>query len=119
MLSMFEPTTAQKKTPTMEALDSIKTVNALDAWAEERGLLNDDMVQLRRIELAGDDMRRPHECPLCDDRLTEHRSLLRHQKEYNHMMRVGEGRIKSLCNNCFTQVVFPHDVGPETAMVKG
>lgn len=35
-------------------MDDISTVEELNSWASQRGLMNDDLVNLRRVQLMAD-----------------------------------------------------------------
>lgn len=65
---------------TINNMDSMKTIEALDKWATERGL-SDNEVKLKRIELMCEAIDRPYECPVCSKRFKQRKHLLEHERE--------------------------------------
>lgn len=66
-------------------MDDIQTVEELNQWASQRGLMNDDLVNLRRLQLMADEISNRTEnddnvCNTCCRRFKEKKHLLRHQR---------------------------------------
>ena len=70
----------------MSSLDNFATVEELNNWPSELGLMNDDMVNLRRVQLMTDvvtnqrKINRHYNCNTCGHRFNEKSLLLRHIK---------------------------------------
>ena len=69
----------------MRSLEDFKTTEELNKWASERGLMNDDIVNLRRVEIMADAVTNQREkvdyvCDSCGHRFTEKTNLLRHMR---------------------------------------
>lgn len=73
-------------------MDKCNSVEELDRWASEHGLLNDDMVNLRRLQLLAEAISNPQNgnaCETCGKRYKEKKNLFRHirtvhQKDTQH-----------------------------------
>ena len=66
-------------------MDEFTTVEELDIWASRHGLMEDDMVNLRRLQLLADGIVRRNEndsyiCNTCNSHFKEKKNLLRHNR---------------------------------------
>ena len=66
-------------------MDDIRTVKELNAWASQRGLMNDDLVNLRLVQLIADEINNQNgnddnACNTCCRRFKKKKHLLRHNK---------------------------------------
>ena len=60
-------------------LNTRKTVQALDLWAVETGLSNDDTVNLRKLELMADIVSGTNECSICGKTFKHRKHLNEHK----------------------------------------
>ena len=87
----------------MSSLDNFTTVEELNNWASERGLMNDDMVNLRRVQLMADvvtnqrEINRDYVCNTCGHRFKEKSLLLRHYRT------VHSNNKEYQCSVCFSR----------------
>lgn len=54
-------------------MDKCRSAEELDRWASERGLMNDDLVSLRRIQLMADSITNQQDdktCAVCEEEPT-------------------------------------------------
>ena len=64
-------------------MDKCRSAEELDRWASERGLMNDDLVSLRRIQLMADSITNQQDdktCAVCGKHFKEKKNLLRHKR---------------------------------------
>ena len=90
----------------MSSVDDFSTVEELNKWATERGLMDDDIVNLRRVQLMADAVSNQrdngdHVCNICQQRFKKNFNLLRHKKS------VHSGNEQHQCTVCFSKFTRP------------
>ena len=83
----------------MSSVDDFSTVEELNKWAAERGLMDDDIVNLRRVQLMADAVSNQrengdHVCNICRQRFKKKFNLTRHKNS------VHSGNEQHLCTVC-------------------
>ena len=86
----------------MRSLEDFKTTEELNKWASERGLMNDDIVNLRRVEIMANAVTNQREkvdyvCDACGQRFTEKTHLSRHKRT------IHSDKKQHQCSVCFTK----------------